>query len=157
MPSGRLVQGRQPSWIAARSTSRLDRTHLAGTWWCADRHHVLPDHLRQGGEQLIDAGLAPGADVADQTAAAGGGPHARVHHVVHEDEVACLLTVPVDRHGVVAHDLLGEGGDDATLPSGILPGAVHRAEGQGAELQGVQLAIGHQVVDHSLLGHAVGR
>ena len=99
----------------------------------------------------------PVRDVANQTPAAGGGPHARVHHVVHEDEVARLLPVAVDRHRRIAHDLFGERGDDAALPSWVLARSVDGTEGQGAELDGMELAIDGQVVDDGLLGHAVGR
>ena len=53
-----------------------------------------PGVAGQGRVQLIDADLGTGADVAEEPAAPLGGPGKRVHHVVHEDEIAIHGLVP---------------------------------------------------------------
>jgi hypothetical protein len=132
--------------MAARSTSRLERSSSPG------RSGALTDcvHPGLGGHgavELVDRRLVAGPDVADQAAAPGGGPHEGVDHVVDEDEVPGLLAVPEDGHRLAAQQALGEDGHHAGLAVGVLPGPVHVGQGQGGELQGVQLAVGHQVVD----------
>ena len=87
----------------------------------------------------------------------GGAAHERVDDVVDEDVVPGLLAVPVDRHRLVAQHAVGEDGHHPSLAVGVLPRPVDVPQRESAELEGVQLAIGHQVVNDGLLGHAVGR
>ena len=105
---------------------------------------------------LTDVSL-PGPDVADEAAAPRRGPHEGVDDVVDEHEVPRLLAVPEDRDRLAPQDALGEDGHHAGLPVGILARAVDVGEGQRAELERVQLAVGDQVVDDRLLGHPVRR
>ena len=121
------------------------------------RRHLGAGLGHHGAQELVDRRLAPGPDVAHEAPAARRGPDERVDDVVDEDEVPRLLAVPEDRHRPTAHDAVGEDGDHARLAVGILTGPVDVPQGQGAELEGVQLPIGHQVVDDRLLGDAVGR
>ena len=144
--------------MAARAGSRLIAIQLS----TSGRERAGPGPVRpgmggHGGVEIVDAGLVAGADVEHQAASPPGRPGKGVDDVVDEDEVAGLAAVAVDGAGLAGQEPAGEDGHHSGLSVGVLAGAVHVGQGQGGELEVVQLPVGGQVVADDLLGHPVGR
>ena len=79
------------------------------------------------------------------------GPGEGVDHVVDVDEVPRLLPVAEDRARLAGQQPAGEDGDHAGLAVGVLAGPVDVGQGQGGELEAVQLAVGGEVVAAAFL------
>ncbi len=157
MPGPSSVHGFQPRWMPALARVEAVPLQLAGPQRAPLDHQLHAGAVGHDGGQPVDRGLRPRADVADEPASPVGGPHEGVDHVVDVDEVAGLLAVAEDDEGQAPQQALGEDGHHAGLAVGVLARAVHVGQGQGAELEGVQLTVGLEVVDGRLLGDAVGR
>ena len=124
---------------------------------CSGRRRSTPAWVGHGGVELVDAGLVAGADVEHQAAPPVGRPGEGVDDVVDEDEVPGLAAVAVDGARLAGQEPAGEDGHHSGLAVRVLAGPVHVGQGQGGELQVVQLPVGGQVVADDLLGHPVGR
>ena len=167
-PGGR---GRRPPPPPLRSVSRVSSRgagppasgrassvapHRAGPAPVA-AFESLPQAFATMVVQLGDRGLLGGADVHHEASAAARGAGEGIDDVVHEHVVAGLAPVSEDDAGPARDEVAGEDGHHAGLAVGVLTGAVDVGEGQGGELDPVQLPICDQVVDGRLLRHAVGR